>query len=116
MTYDPTNVFAKILKGEIPCRKVYETEAVLAFHDAYPKAPVHVLVIPKGPYCDFTHFCQEALPHEVADFFAQVSAVARELGLTEKGYRVISNVGADGGQEVPHFHVHILAGKRMGPL
>lgn len=116
MTYDSTNVFAKILKGQIPCQKVYESEDVLAFYDLYPKTPIHVLVIPKGPYCDFTHFCQSAPKSEVAEFFSHVAAIVKELGLPEKGYRLIVNAGAHGGQEVPHFHVHILAGKPIGPM
>lgn len=116
MSYDETNIFAKILRGEIPCNKVYEDEHALAFHDINPQAPIHVLVIPKGPYVSMDDFCAEAPPATVAGFFKAVAAVARQLGANEDGYRLISNMGADGHQEVMHFHVHVFAGRALGPM
>ena len=116
MAYDPNNIFAKILRKEIPCDPVYEDEYVLAFNDIHPKAPVHVLVIPKGPFESLTEFSQEALPEEVTAFFRAVGAIVDKLGLEKGGYRAIANTGLNGGQEVPHFHMHILAGKPLGPM
>ncbi len=118
--YDDQNVFAKILRGEIPSKRVLETEHCLAFHDIAPKAPVHVLVIPKGPYVNADHFGAEASEAELADFARAVSQVARETGVAESaggaGYRLVSNAGADGVQEVPHFHVHVLGGRGLGRI
>ena len=116
MDYDKTNVFAKILRGEIPCTKLYEDEFALAFPDLRPVAPCHVLVIPKGAYVSIADFGATASPAEITGFFRAVSLVAKQLGVEESGYRVISNAGPDSHQEVPHFHVHIIAGRRLGPL
>ncbi len=116
MAYDPANIFARILRGEVPCRKVYEDDVALAFYDIAPAAPVHVLVLPKGEYISFDDFTERAAPATVAAFFASVRAVARGEGLSETGYRLISNHGADASQSVPHFHVHILGGKPLGGL
>ena len=114
--YDKNNIFAKIIRGEIPCDKVYEDENVLAFHDISHLAPVHVLVIPKGEYLDLEDFTQNASTEIIADFFAKVAQVAKKLDLSASGYRIISNKGGDASQSVPHFHVHILGKKKLGPL
>jgi histidine triad (HIT) family protein len=114
--YDPQNIFAKILRGEIPCKKVYEDQFSLAFHDIHPQAPVHVLVIPKGDYMSLDDFSAFAPPADVTGFFKAVGTVARELGLVEGGYRILANHGVNGGQEVPHFHIHILGGKSLGRM
>jgi len=118
--YDPGNIFARILRGEIPCDKVLETPHSLAFRDIRPQAPVHVLVIPKGPYTDFDHFALSASPAEQADFVAAIGQVCAALGLRPGegggGYRLISNAGANGVQEVPHLHVHILGGRVIGRM
>ncbi|MEM1344618.1 MAG: HIT domain-containing protein [Pseudomonadota bacterium] len=118
--YDDQNVFAKILRGEIPNKTVLETEHSLAFHDLYPKAPVHVLVIPKGPYVNADHFGMDASAEEIADFARAVSQVVREMGVSEAaggaGFRLISNAGADGIQEVFHYHVHVLGGRTLGRI
>jgi diadenosine tetraphosphate (Ap4A) HIT family hydrolase len=116
MTYDPENIFAKILRGEIPCNKVYENEHALAFHDINPQAPTHVLVIPKGAYVSNDDFTAGARDAEIAGFFRAVGHVARELGVAENGYRLIANTGTEGGQEVPHFHVHICGGRVLGRM
>jgi diadenosine tetraphosphate (Ap4A) HIT family hydrolase len=116
MGYDPSNIFAKILRGEIPAKKVFEDEQVLAFHDIRPAASVHVLVIPKRPCISLDDFAAAAGPQEIGHFFQTVAAIARTLGLAESGYRILANAGADSHQEVPHFHVHILGGQRLGPL
>jgi diadenosine tetraphosphate (Ap4A) HIT family hydrolase len=116
MAYDDQNVFAKILRGEIPCNKIYEDEFALAFHDIKPAAPVHVLVIPKSNYVSLADFGAQASPYLVHGFFQAVAKVAKQLGLQESGFRVISNAGTDSHQEVPHFHVHILGGGPLGPL
>ncbi|MFL5338457.1 MAG: histidine triad nucleotide-binding protein [Geminicoccaceae bacterium] len=116
MAYDPTNIFARILRGEIPCRKVYEDDWALAFHDINPLAPVHVLVIPKGAYVSMADFTARASDTELAGFLRAVGAVARQLGLEEAGYRVLANHGADAHQEVPHLHVHLFAGAPLGPM
>lgn len=116
MAYDPNNVFAKILRGEIPCRKVYESEYALAFHDVNPKAPVHVLVIPKAPFVSIADFSIGATPDEVTGFFRAVGETVKVLGVEEDGFRTIANTGLNGGQEVPHFHIHILAGRRLGRM
>lgn len=114
--YDPNNIFARIVRGEIPNNTIYEDEAVLAFHDIQPAAPVHTLVIPKGPYLSFDDFISKAGPEMVALFFQKVQAIATQLGLATSGYRLITNHGADASQSVPHFHVHILGGKPLGAL
>lgn len=116
MAYDDNNVFAKILRGEIPAKKVHEDEFALAFHDIGAKAPVHVLVIPKGKYASIVDFGADASEKEIAGFYRMVSKVAQDLGLSEAGFRTIANTGLNGGQEVPHFHVHLLGGKQMGPM
>ena len=114
--YDPDNVFARILRGEIPCRRVYESDHSLAFHDINPLAPVHVLVIPKGPYVTMDDFSTDASPEEQADFIRTIGQVARQLGVAEDGYRLLANNGADANQEVPHLHVHIFAGRKLGRM
>lgn len=114
--YDDTNVFARILRGEIPCKKIHEGPHVLAFPDLHPKAPVHILVIPKGPYVDVADFGARARPEEIAAFWQAVAAIAQEAGVRASGFRIIANAGANGGQEVPHFHVHILGGRALGPM
>ncbi len=114
--YDPSNVFARILRGEIPCKRVHEDDHALAFHDIAPQAPVHVLVIPKGAYVSVADFTANATDAEIAGFWRAVGLVARSLGLEEGGYRILSNMGEDGGQEVPHFHVHIFGGRRIGRM
>ncbi len=113
--YDDSNIFAKILRGEIPCNKVYEDDFALAFQDIAPQASIHVLVIPKGPYVSFNDFAATATSDEITGFFRAVQQVA-EAQKVPDGYRMVSNYGADAGQEVLHFHVHILAGERLGPL
>lgn len=114
--YDPDNIFAKILRGEIPCKKVFEDDMVLAFHDIAPKAPVHVLVIPKGPYISFADFSQRASDKEIVAFNRAVGDIARKFDLDAPGYRLIGNIGENAGQEVPHFHVHLLGGRPLGPM
>ncbi len=116
MAYDDDNIFAKILRGEIPCDKVYENEHALAFKDIAPQTPVHILVIPKGKYVSSDDFAETAPDAEIAGFFRAVGAVARQAGVVESGYRVLANHGADAHQEVPHFHVHIFAGKNLGRM
>lgn len=116
MSYDDDNIFAKILRGEIPCKKVFENEWALAFHDIRPQAPVHVLVIPKGKYVSLDDFSAKASDDEFAGFFRAVGEVAAKLGLPAKGYRILANQGRDGGQEVPHFHVHIFGGRPLGRM
>jgi len=115
-TYDENNVFARILRGEIPCKKVLETEWALAFHDINPQAPTHVLVIPKGPYVDLDDFAENASEAEIAGWVRAVGETARAVGATEQGWRALSNNGVNAGQEVPHLHVHIFAGRVLGPM
>jgi histidine triad (HIT) family protein len=114
--YDDNNIFARILRGEIPCKKVYEDAFALAFHDIHPQAPVHVQVIPTGKYVSFADFGANALPEELTGFFRAAALVARQLGIEDTGYRTISNTGPDSHQEVPHFHLHLLGGGKMGHL
>ena len=114
--YDDSNVFARILRGEIPSRRVYEDEWAVAFHDIAPQAPVHVLVIPRGEYVSMADFTQNATADEIAGFVRAVGTVARQLGLEEPGYRLLANVGGHGGQEVPHLHVHLFGGAPLGPM
>lgn len=114
MAYDTNNIFARILRGEIPCKKVYEDDAVLAFEDIQPAAPTHVLVIPKGEFVSFHDFAADGT--RLAAFFTSVRELAEQLGVAEAGYRLITNHGADASQSVPHFHVHILAGRPLGGL
>ena len=114
--YDDQNIFARILRGEISSRRVYEDEWAVAFHDIAPQAPVHVLVIPRGRYVALTDFVAAASDAEIAGFFRAVGHVARELGLEQPGYRVLSNMGVHAGQEVPHLHVHLFGGAALGPM
>ena len=116
MAYDDQNIFAKILRGEIPCDKVYENDHALAFYDINPQAPVHVLVIPKGPYVSYADFSQQGSDSELAGFMRAVGTVAADLGITESGSRILSNQGIHGHQEVPHFHIHIFAGTNLGRM
>ena len=115
MKYDDNNIFAKILRGEIPCEKIYEDEEVLFFLDINPVANIHVLAIPKTPCVDYSDFILKNDPKIIADFFKKIDVVVDKLGIKESGYRIISNSGRDGGQEVPHFHFHILGGEKIGP-
>ena len=114
MAYDPNNVFAKILRGEIPCKKAYEDDHVLAFHDINPQTPVHVLVIPKGAYVSSDDFGANASDAEIAAFMRAVSKIARDLGVADTGYRILANHGTE--QDVPHFHMHIFGGRKLGRL
>ena len=114
--YDADNIFAKILRGEIPNRTVYEDDHALAFHDINPQAPQHILVIPKGAYVSWDDFSARAPDAEIAGFVRAVGAVARDAGMVADGYRLLANIGAHGGQEVPHLHVHVFAGRPLGPM
>lgn len=114
MNYDDKNIFAKILRGEIPTKTVYEDEYALAFPDINPQAPVHILVIPKGRYVSAADFGAKASPEEITGFYRAVSHVAKQLGVEDSGYRIICNIGPDSQQMVPHFHAHILGGHKMG--
>jgi histidine triad (HIT) family protein len=116
LPYDDNNIFTRILRGEIPCNKVYEDEYALAFHDIAPQAPVHILVIPKGRYVSWDDFSAAASESEIAGFIRAVGHVAREAGHVESGYRLLANIGQHAGQEVPHLHIHIFAGAPMGPM
>jgi histidine triad (HIT) family protein len=115
-TYDPTNIFARILRGEIPNKTVMETPHTLVFHDIRPLAPVHVLAVPKGAYVSLDHFAAEASAEEIADFHRTVAKTCAILGLTGDGFRAIANTGAHGHQEVPHYHLHILGGRPLGRM
>jgi histidine triad (HIT) family protein len=114
--YDDENIFAKILRGEIPNKTVYEDEWALAFHDINPQAPHHILIIPKGKFVSWDDFSMKASEAEIAGFIRAVGHVAREADMVEPGYRLLANVGKHGHQEVPHLHVHIFAGKPLGPM
>jgi len=114
--YDDSNLFARILRGEIPSKKVYEDNHVLAFHDINPLAPTHILVIPKGPYVSWDDFSERASDEEIGAFVRAVGRIAREIGLVDEGYRLLANVGPNSGQEVPHLHVHIFGGRPLGPM
>lgn len=114
--YDPNNVFAKILRGEIPCKKIFEDDFTLAFHDINPQAPIHALVIPKGSYVSLDDFTAKATDAEIAALMRAVRTVADMLGVLDDGWRALANIGANGGQEVPHLHFHIFGGKRLGPM
>ncbi|MBU8544725.1 MULTISPECIES: histidine triad nucleotide-binding protein [Roseomonadaceae] len=114
--YDPQNIFARILRGEIPAKVVHDDAHALAFHDINPLAPLHVLVIPKGAYVSQADFSAQASDAEIAGFWRAVGQVARALGLEANGYRILANMGEDAGQEVPHFHVHIFGGRRLGRM
>jgi diadenosine tetraphosphate (Ap4A) HIT family hydrolase len=116
VAYEPDNVFARILRGELPCKKVYENEHVLAFRDINPQAPVHILVIPKGAYVSLDDFSAKASDAELAGFIRAVGEIARAQGLAEPGYRILANHGRDANQEVPHFHLHLFAGRPLGRM
>ena len=116
LPYDDQNIFAKILRSEVPNRTVYEDDWALAFHDIAPQAPVHVLVIPKGAYVSWDDFSASASAAEIAGFVRAVGTVARDLGLVEPGYRLLANVGQHGHQEVPHLHIHLFGGRPLGPM
>jgi histidine triad (HIT) family protein len=116
MAYDRGNVFALILRGELPCTKVYEDEHVLAFRDINPQAPTHVIVIPKGEYVSADDFSERASEAELAAFLRAISTIAKAEGVTESGYRILSNHGAAAHQDVPHFHLHIFGGRDLGPM
>ena len=120
MAYDPNNIFARILRGEIPCKKVFENAHALAFHDIRPQAPDHVLVIPKGAYVTYDHFALEASEAEIIDFTRAVGAVAKMIGAQPgeggAGFRMIANAGEHAIQEVPHMHVHVIAGRPLGRI
>lgn len=116
LPYDESNIFARILRGEIPCREVYRDAHALAFHDINPQAPTHILVIPTGAYVSWDDFAARGSEAEIAGFVRAVGEVARAAGLVEPGYRLLANIGPDSHQEVPHLHVHILAGRPLGPM
>ena len=114
--YDDSNIFAKILRGEIPSTKVYEDDFALAFPDINPAAPTHILVIPRGPYVSWDDFSARASDAEIAGFVRAVGKIARDAGLVTSGYRLLANTGPDSHQEVPHLHVHIFGGRPLGPM
>jgi diadenosine tetraphosphate (Ap4A) HIT family hydrolase len=116
LPYDDDNIFARILRGEIPATKVYEDEWAIAFEDIAPQAPTHILVIPRGRYVSWDDFAQRGSADEIAGFVRAVGSVARDNGLVAPGYRLLANVGRDAGQEVPHLHVHLFAGATLGPM
>ena len=119
MSYDENNIFAKILRGEIPCKKIYEDEFVLSFHDINPQKKIHALVIPKGKYIDLDDFCRNASTNEMVGMFKGIEKVSKKLGISMdsgKGYRALSNIGVDGGQEVPHLHFHLFGGEKIGRM
>tara|TARA_Y100001960_G_C14488591_1_gene735514 strand:+ start:426 stop:779 length:354 start_codon:yes stop_codon:yes gene_type:complete len=116
MSYDENNIFAKILRKEIPCDKVYEDDEILSFKDINPQALIHVLVIPKKKYVSFDDFIKNGDPDFIVSFFKKIKIIIDKLGVSESGYRIISNHGIDANQEVPHFHFHILAGEKLGEL
>tara|TARA_B100001093_G_scaffold507055_1_gene566993 strand:+ start:202 stop:558 length:357 start_codon:yes stop_codon:yes gene_type:complete len=116
MNYNKNNIFAKILRGEIPCKKVYENEHILAFNDVSPQKKIHVLVIPKGEYIDLNDFNKNASEKEIVALSKAITHVSNLLGAKDKGYRALTNIGNDGGQEVPHLHFHIFAGEKIGKM
>ena len=116
MPYDKNNIFAKIIRGEIPAKKIYEDENILAFYDISKASPIHVLVIPKGEFIDFIDFVAKENPQKIINFFQKVVQISQDLKIVESGFRLITNNGSDAHQTVKHFHVHILAGKKLGPL
>ena len=119
MSYEDNNIFAKILRGEIPCKKIYEDEHVLSFYDINPQKKIHALVIPKGKYIDLDDFCKNASPNEMVGMFKGIEEVAKKLGISNdkgKGYRALTNIGSDGGQEVPHLHFHLFGGEKIGKM
>jgi histidine triad (HIT) family protein len=116
LPYDDSNIFARILRGELPCTKIYEDEWTLAFNDINPQAPIHVLIIPKGPYVSWDDFSRDASDAEITGFVRAVGSVARQLGLPAPGYRLLANIGFDGRQDVPHLHIHLFGGKKMSGM
>ena len=119
MSYDNSNIFAKILIGEIPCNKIYEDDFVLSFHDINPQKKIHALVIPKGKYIDLDDFSLKATPEEMVGLIKGINMVAKKLGISTevgKGYRALANIGDDGGQEVPHLHFHLFGGEKVGKM
>ena len=119
INYDDDNIFAKILRGEIPCKKIYEDEFVLSFYDINPQKKIHALVIPKGKYVDLDDFCKNASPKEMVGMFKGIEIVSNKLGISlrsGKGYRALTNIGNDGGQEVPHLHFHLFGGEKIGKM
>ena len=119
MTYDKNNIFAKILRGEIPCKKIYENEYVLSFYDVNPKKKIHVLVVPKGEYTDLDDFSLNASEKEISELIKGITFVAKKLGISVnggEGYRALANIGSDGGQEVPHLHFHLFGGEKVGKM
>ena len=119
MAYDENNIFAKILKGEIPCNKIYEDEYVLSFHDINPQKKIHALVIPKGKYKDLDDFSDKASPDEIVGLIKGINTVAKKIGISSKngkGYRALANISEDGGQEVPHLHFHLFGGEKVGKM
>ena len=116
MNYDKNNIFAKILRDEIPCKKVYENKYVLSFYDINPQKKIHVLIIPKGEYIDLDHFNGKASDKEIVELNKAITHVSSLLGVKDKGYRTLTNIGSDGGQEVPHLHFHIFAGEKVGKM
>ena len=119
MSYNDSNIFAKILKGEIPCNKIYEDDYVLSFHDISPQKKIHALIIPKGKYVDLDDFSLNASPEEMVGLFKGINIVAKKLGISTevgKGYRALTNISDDGGQEVPHLHFHLFGGEKVGKM
>ena len=119
MNYNDNNIFAKILRGEIPCKKIYEDQFVLSFHDINPQKKIHALVIPKGKYTDLNDFCKNASTNEMVGFLKGIEIVSKKLGISTeggKGYRALTNIGNDGGQEVPHLHFHLFGGEKIGKM
>ena len=119
MSYDENNIFAKILKGEIPCKKIYEDQFILSFHDINPQKKIHALVIPKGKYTDLDDFCKNASKKEMVGMFKGIEIVSKKLGISiedGKGYRALTNIGDNGGQEVPHLHFHLFGGEKVGKM
>jgi len=119
MSYDDNNIFAKILRGEIPCKKIYEDDFILSFHDINPQKKIHALVIPKGKYIDLDDFSSKATPNEIVGLLKGINIVANKLGIsveTGKGYRTLSNISEDGGQEVLHLHFHLFGGEKVGKM
>ena len=114
--YDDNNIFARIIRGEIPSKKVYEDDYVLAFHDINPLSPTHILVIPKGKYVSWDDFSEQASDAQIAAFVRAIGKIARDEGLVADGYRILANMGLNSGQEVPHLHVHIFGGRTLGPM
>ena len=119
MSYDDNNIFAKILRGEIPCKKIYEDEFVLSFHDINPQKKIHALVIPKGKYKNLDDFCENASSTEIVGFFKGIELVAKKVGISiqnGEGYRALTNIGNNGGQEVQHLHFHLFGGEKVGKM